>query len=137
MYLENQVEVHELAEEGYEGYEQMVIKAVENGKKEFDSGNFFIDVIWRKKKSERGGIRKDALWLKNIPTPHFNQTVYLYHRDIDDVEVLWSLPDQDTCTAYYHNRNHVPPSDYPILTQVMNYFDGTIFRLVDTFEQKR
>jgi len=126
---------HELAEEGHAGFVKMIEKAIANGKKEYQH-DFFIDVIWRKRRSERGGLIKQALWLKTIPTPHYNQTVYLYDHKADDVQMLWSVPDQNTCNAYYHNRNHVPVSDYPILTQVMNYFDGTLFRLVDSYEQK-
>lgn len=130
------VEVHELAQEGYDGYEKMVIAAIEHGKKEFPTGDFFIDVIWRKRSKERGGLIKQAIALENIPTPHFNQTVYIYHRSAEEVEMLWSVPAQEVCLAYYNHRHAVPPSDYPLLEQVIRYFDGTLFKIVDTYDKK-
>ena len=131
------VEVHQLAEEGYDGYERMVIETIENGKKEFLTGDFFVDVIWRKKRAARGGLAKEALALENIPTPHYNQTVYLYHRAVDELEMLWTVPPQEVCLAYYHNKHLVPASEYSLLEQVMNFYDGTLFKLIDKYDKKK
>ena len=124
------IDVHEKSESKYAEYERHILRTIADGKKEFNK-DFYIDVIWSLPKHGDGEIKHQMLAFDGIPTPHFNQSVYRYIRSADDVELIWSIPDKETCLEMYYNKDSVHPDEYPLLEQIMNYFDGTIFRKVD------
>lgn len=62
------------------------------------------------------------------PRPYLNFTVYKYHRKIDMVEELWSLPDRDTLNFYYNNRHLASPDEYKLVKYCIEYKDGTLYK---------
>ena len=62
------------------------------------------------------------------PRPYLNFTVYKYHRKVDGVEELWSLPDRETLNFYYNNRHLASPDEYKLVKYCIEYKDGTLYR---------
>lgn len=111
-----------------------VTRSIERGKKLF-TGDFYVQVVnvLRTRNKIKGPV---PLFYERqtCPTPVFDGVVYKYYRTAEDVKLLWCLPNKDVALNYYHNKNKVHPDEYHILSDVLKYFDGSLFNLVDSME---
>ncbi len=116
-------------------YENGVRRAIDRGKTRFD-GNFYVELVntIKRKYRKHGEIHPFFYDRKSCPTPMFDQVVYKYDSKKDTLDMLWCLPNKEESLNYYHNKDRVPVSEYSLLQQVMDYFDGSIFALVDRME---
>jgi len=128
------VDVREKARSQYESFERAVLKSIEDGKKEFPNKDFYVDVIWRINKDGSEEPQQKMVAFQAAPTPHYNQTVYKYHRAAADLELLWTLPTQEDCIEMYHQRDYISVDEWPLLKYVLEYFDGSLFKKVDLLE---
>lgn len=96
-------------------------------------GDFFIECLTKKEKILENTLRNYFIPRKSCPTPHFDQTVYRYDKNKDDVEFLWVVPDKDTCETFHQNKNKIVPAEQDLLRNVLAYYDGTLFRMMKQF----
>lgn len=120
----------ELEQEWIDGVE----RALDRGKKKFDS-NFYVQAV-NIKRTKEGQKRIAPVFFEreSCPTPGYSEVVYKYYASDDRLEFLWSLPESDDCLTYYNNRAQVDPAEYCILEYVIKYYDGELFKLVDRME---
>lgn len=93
------------------------------------SGNFYIAALLKKEKLLQNVLRNYFVPTISCPTPHFDQTVYLYNYEKDDIEFLWVVPDKETSEIFRENRLKIVPNERGLLKFVLDYYDGTLFRL--------
>ncbi len=117
--------VIELEREMHTDYEKNVYEAVETGKKMFD-GDFFVVVLTKREKLLQNIMRHYFLPRQSCPTPDYDQAVYHYHRLDDKIEFLWVVPSKEACLMYLVQRNEVVPQEYPLLSYVLGFADGTL-----------
>lgn len=129
------VNVSEYRKHLHDDYIAGALRGIERGKTKF-SGNFYLEVptITKTKYKSHGVTFPVFFPRKTCPVPVFNRTVYKYYAKDDRVEMLWCLPNEADCLDYYHNKHLVHPDEYCLLEQVMNYFNGDIFKLTNSME---
>lgn len=117
----------ELEQEMHRDYEKNVYECIERSKKDFD-GDFYVVVLTKREKLMDNVLRHYFLGRQSCPTPDYDQTVYHFHRDGDDLEYLWVIPDKESCQMLYANKAIVDPSEYELLDCVLRFMDGTLLR---------
>jgi len=133
--MEEFVDVREKAEARYPLYESTVLKTIENGKREFNNKDFYVDMVWRQLQ-DADDVNFVGVAFEACPTPHYNQTVYKYHHAADELELMWSLPNEEDCLDMYHNRNSVTPDEWPLMKYVMSFYDRSLFAFVNEKEKE-
>lgn len=93
-------------------------------------GDFFVQALIKKEKLLDNVIRNYFIPTQACPTPHFDQTLYRYNSKKEDVEFLWVIPDQETCEIFHENKHIIVPAEQGLLKYVLDYYDGTLFRLM-------
>lgn len=91
--------------------------------------DFYISVLLKKEKLLENVLRNYFVPTIDCPTPFFDQTVYRYNHEKEDVEYLWTIPDEETCLIFMENKNIIVPSERGLLKFVLEYFDGTLLNL--------
>ncbi len=74
-------------------------------------------------------IRNFFMGRKSCPTPEYDQAVYKYNRANEHVEFMWVVPAKDVCMEMSNNPLEVPLADKELLAFVLDFTDGTLFRL--------
>jgi hypothetical protein len=92
-------------------------------------GSFFVAALVKKEKLLENVLRNYFVPTISCPTPHFDQTVYRYNHEKDDIEYVWTVPDQETCEIFKDNKNIIVPEEQGLLSMVLSYYDGSLFRL--------
>lgn len=96
-------------------------------------GSFFVAALIKKEKLLQNVLRNYFVPTISCPTPHFDQTVYRYNHEKDDIEYIWTVPDQETSEIFLENRNKIVPAERALLEMVLRYYDGSLFKLCQKF----
>ncbi len=96
-------------------------------------GDFFIAGLIKKEKLLENIIRNYFVATKSCPTPHYDQTIYRYDSKKGSIEYLWTIPDQETCLIFAENVDKIVPSERGLLKFVLEYYNGTLFKLCKRF----
>lgn len=98
---------------------------IQEGTKKYD-GDFFVIVEAKREKLMPNVIRNFIFHRHSCPTPHYGQTVYKYHRQHDEVEFLWIVPDKPICEWMKLYPFEVPEDEHDLLKMVYDFYDDTL-----------
>ena len=126
----------DLEQELHTEYENNVWQCVDRYKKEFDS-DFFVIVITKKEPLMPNVLRNMFTARLSCPTPDYDQTVYHYHRDRDELEFLWVIPARDICIILKNNALNIVPEERELLRFVLDFSDGTLYKLAKSLNHEQ
>ena len=92
-------------------------------------GDFYIACLLKKEKLLQNVLRNYFVPTLACPTPHFDQTVYKFNANKEDLQFLWVVPDQETCEVFLENKEKIVPEEQALLKYVLEYYDGTLFNM--------
>lgn len=118
----------ETADRHLEEYVQELYVCVDRAKKELQ-GDFFVTVLTKREKLLTNVMRNFFMFRISCPTPRYDQAVYHYHAKDDALEMLWVIPNKETCVRYIQYASQVPPDRYYLLDYVLKFSDGKLFEL--------
>jgi hypothetical protein len=121
-------EAEELRREMQKDWEKSVLECCDRGKKLF-SDDFFIHVETKKERLTPNVIRNYFIPRLTCPQPFYDQTVYRYNRENDDIEFIWVIPSKDTCINYRENALLVDPEEKDLLNFILDFYDGNLHRV--------
>lgn len=110
-------------------YEKNVLECVERGKKEYFGEDFFTVVLTKREPLMQNVLRHYYFNRLSCPTPDYDQTLYRYTHESDQIEFLWVIPSRETSFTLLENRTQVDPSEYQLLEFVLKFADKTLWRL--------
>lgn len=108
-------------------YDKHIHECIERGKKDI-VGNFYIIVITKKEPLMPNVMRNYFGFRISCPTPDYDQTVYKYTLNNDQIEFLWVIPDRTTCIYLIEHRFEVVPEEYQLLDFVLKFSTGELFK---------
>lgn len=126
----------ELQREMHKDYVTHIHDAIFRGKQDF-SGDFYIVVVTKKERLMENVIRNYFFPRRSCPTPEWDQTVYRYKRADDLIEFLWVVPSKDTCQLFKQNALQITPEEKELLGFVMDFTDGTLFKLAKKLNREK
>jgi hypothetical protein len=106
-------------------YEDNVYIAIESGKKQFTSP-FYVVVLTKRERLMENVLRHYFFSRQSCPTPEWDQTVYRYRSEGEQIDFMWTVPDKNTCEMLRSNQVHVAPSEMWLMKLVMDFYDGTL-----------
>lgn len=109
-------------------YDHNIHLCVKEHRKVFD-GDFYVVVITKKERLMQNVIRGYFTARLSCPTPDYDQAVYRYKHDDDDLEFLWVVPSYDTVNLMKSNVHSVPSDQYALLGCVLKFEDGSLLKL--------
>lgn len=115
-----------------EKWENDFRECFDRGKRRFD-GDFFVVVLFKKERLLHNVVRQYFIDRQSCPTPEWDQTVFHYHRESDELEFLWCVPDHTTCKALIQNKDELSLEQIPLLQYVQAFYSGQL----DKETQKR
>ena len=92
-------------------------------------GDFYIVVHTKREKILGGLPRYYFIARRSAPTPTFDQSVYKFNSQTENIEYLWTVPSPEDCDYYMINAHLVVPEEQQLLGMVMNFFDGTLLKM--------
>ncbi|CAB4127814.1 hypothetical protein UFOVP97_48 [uncultured Caudovirales phage] len=112
-----------------EDYMKNIWEAVDRGYKEWNADIFFVSVLSLRERLLSNVFRNKFLPRQTCPTPTYCQTVFKYEKIPDRLELLWTIPDRNSCTMLLQNAPVIEDNDERIvLKNVMDFYDGTLDR---------
>jgi hypothetical protein len=119
--------VIELAREMLTDFDKNVYQSLDTALKQYPNRDIYLVVLHKRERLLPNVIRNFFSFRLSAPTPTPEQTVFKYDHKKQEIEFLWSIPDDETCRIYYNNRSMVDPSDYDILQMVIDFRDGKLY----------
>jgi hypothetical protein len=125
------VPVVDLGKDMLQDYMENLWLCVDRGKKGLGT-DFFVVVLQKKERLLQNVVRNQFLYRLSCPTPTYNQSVFRYLFEDDQLEYFWSLPDKESCFMLRNNALMVSPEEHQMLQFVLEFFDGTLDNLAQT-----
>lgn len=126
------VPVLEVANAQLEEYMPSLIKAVDRGCEEHE-GAFYIKVtnthVESEENKELRQHRFSFYTQKLCPYPEYDQSVFRYNRKSDQVEFVWTLPDEETARYLIQHREEVVEEEKELLNFVVAFAVGKLREL--------
>jgi hypothetical protein len=126
------VPVLEVANAQLEEYMPSLIKAIDRGCEEHE-GTFYIKVMNVHVESEDNKEftqhRFSFYTQKLCPLPEYDQSVFRYNRSNDQVEFVWTLPDEETARYLIQHREEVVEEEKELLNFVVAFAVGKLREL--------
>lgn len=135
----------ELQREMQKDYLDNLIWAVKHAKKQVDctgmkghedcankeawTGDFYVEVITKKEKLMQNVLRNYFSARRSCPTPDYNQSVYKFNSSTDDIEYLWTVPDDQTCEMFVQNALKIVPEERQLLGFILDFKNGSLLQL--------
>ncbi len=118
----------ELQREMQKDYIHELCEAVVRGKKEWTT-DFFVVVITKNEKLLTNVFRNYFFPRITCPTPDYDQTVFHYNKDTEDIHYLWTIPSRDASFHLKDNALKVVNEEKDLLNFVLQFDDGTLYKL--------
>ena len=99
-------------------------------------GDFFIECILKKEKLLENVLRNYFIPRTTCPEPFYDRTVYKFNAASQQIEFIWVVPDKDTCETFKENKLHIVPAERELLQNVLNFYDGTLYRMMKKFNNE-
>ena len=125
----------ELEREMHTDYEANLMSCIESGKQMYGK-NFYAVVITKRERLMPNVFRNYFFTRTSCPTPDWDQTVYRYDYSCEQIQFLWVIPSKDTCEHMKLNALQVAPEERGLLRFVMDFSDGTLFKLAKQLNQE-
>lgn len=119
-----------------EEYIDELIACTQNNRKEY-TGNFFVVVITKKEKLLSNVLRNYFFARSTCPTPDYDQAVYRYDAQKDELEYIWCLPDRQTARIFFENKQSIIPEEHQLLQHILDFHDGTLYRLAKKLNKEK
>ena len=109
-------------------YDKNIRECVDRGKKDIP-GDFYIVVITKKEPLMPNVVRNYFGFRVSCPTPDYDQAVYHYTRQDDNIEFLWIVPTRTVCFDLIANKLLVPPEEWGLLDFVLKFESGELMTM--------
>lgn len=88
--------------------------------------DFFTVVITKNEKLMPNVFRNYFYARSSCPTPDYDQAVYHYTREDEELRFLWVIPSKDACLYLLDNAREVVKSEQGLLRFVFDFKDGSL-----------
>ena len=108
-------------------YEESVWGAVDRGRKDpAVSDDFYVVVLVKKERHLQNVVRQLFFYRQSCPSPEYDQTVYRYVRKGDEIEFLWTIPNNAACQFMPQMGGDLPDDQKLLLEMVLAFNSGEL-----------
>lgn len=117
----------ELQREMQKEYIKELMYCAQTHKKIFDA-DFYIVVITKNEKLMPNVFRNYFYARLTCPTPDYDQSVFIYNRELDIIKYVWTIPCKDACIYLINNSSRVDAQEQDLLSFVTDFANGTLYK---------
>ena len=117
-------------------YEKNIVDCVMRCRQEFE-GDFYVVVATKKERLMQNVLRNYFWGRLTCPTPQYDEAVYKYDRNAEEVQFLWVVPSKDTCEVMKAHAMEVIAEERELLDFVLKFYDGTLLRVAKKLNGER
>jgi len=119
--IELQQEIHQ-GSNSEKSYEEEIWDTIDRGRKDSAiCGDFYVVVLVKKERHLQNVVRQLFFYRQSCPSPEYDQTVYRYHRKDDEIEFLWTIPNNAAC-QFLPRMGSDLPDDQKLLVEMVEAF---------------
>jgi hypothetical protein len=118
----------ELQREMQKDYLDHLLKCTEEHRKIFP-GTFYILVLTKNERLMPNVFRNYFYARQSCPTPDYDQSVFVYNDEQEQIEYLWTIPSKDTCIHFKNNILQIAESERTLLKFILDFADGSLYKL--------
>ncbi len=109
----------------YKDFEKWMYEWIEKGRTAY-TGDFFIIVNLKLEQSLEYVPHIIPELRQTCPDPFYDQSVWHYKKEVDELEFLWSIPDLGTTLLFKDDPLNCPPDQKDLRKCILDYLDGTL-----------
>jgi len=117
-------------------YMKHLLETVDRGQKKYPN-DFFVEVITKTEPLMKNVLRNYFIDRLTCPTPNYDQAVFRYNNEAESVEFIWVIPSRDACFHLKNNAVEVHPDEKELLKCVLDFDDGTLFKMCKKFNNEK
>jgi hypothetical protein len=118
----------ELQREMTQDYLRNLLECVESFR-ETTMGDFYVIVITKNERLMPNVFRNYFTARYSCPTPEYDQAVYKFDSEGEEITLLWVIPSKDACIHLRANAPRVHESEKQLLQYVLDFADETLYHL--------
>ena len=118
----------EIQREMTKDYIDNLVECVEIHRKKCNI-SFYVVVITKNEKLMPNVFRNYFAARESCPTPDYDQSVYRFNKDAEQLEYLWTLPAKDVIYHLKDNALLVHSEERELLNFCMEFLDGRLDKL--------
>lgn len=124
-------------EEAAKDFMANLLECVERGKKLFENRDFFISNAGKNEQILWNVMRSYWIPLQACPTPNFDQVVFRYRWQSEQLEEVWCIPTKDACEYLIRNKNYVIPAEQDVLAYTIAFVDGSLEKMAKFLNEEK
>lgn len=117
-------------------YLEELRKSMEEGKVKFSDKDFFITVLTKREKLLQNVIRNYFIVRSTCPTPDYDQAVWHYKKEFDNVGFIWCIPSKTFCDHLVEEGYSLSPEYFELLQTVYDFRDGKLMEKAILFNRE-
>lgn len=125
----------ELQRELQKNYLDELVTCVLKDRANYD-GDFYVVVLTKRERLMQEVMRNYFFSRKSCPTPDYDQALYRYNAQAEEIEYIWCIPDRETCRIFKENALRIVPEEHELLQHVLDFADGTLYRLAKSLNNE-
>jgi hypothetical protein len=94
------------------------------------SADFYVEVITKNEKLMPNVFRNYFVDRSSCPTPNYDQSVFKYNRQKEQVEYIWTIPSRDATHHLVENQAIVDKSERQLTEFCVLFASGELFKLM-------
>jgi hypothetical protein len=101
------------------------------------SGDFYVVILTKNEKLLPNVFRNYFFARSSCPTPDYDQAVFRFHADSEEIVFLWCIPSKDACIHLKENAVLVAPEERELLSCVLDFSDGTLYKFAKKLNREQ
>ncbi len=109
-------------------FEEEVAICVERGRSTYEK-DFYVVVLLKKERLLHNVVRQLFFHRESCPTPEFDQILYKYHKERDELEFIWVIPDKQFIDSLPLLRETLPDEQTELINFAYKFRNKDLDRL--------
>lgn len=119
-----------------EDYLKNLIECVETHRKIFPK-SFFVVILTKNEKLLPNVFRNYFSARLSCPTPNYDQSVYRYNHEEEQIEYVWTIPAREVCYYLLNNKHLVVKEEQQLLQFVVDFSEGKLYELAQSYNEEQ
>jgi hypothetical protein len=124
-----------IREQAQKDYIDQLAECVKTHEKMFPD-DFFVVVDTKREKVLDNVIRNYFYGRRSCPTPNYDQSVFMFHKESGDLEYIWTVPSRDACFHLLERRLELNLEEKELLVMVQAFASGKLMQMCKSFNNE-
>lgn len=120
---------HDQAQENLKDYWKVFMETLSSFKQTYPKRDFYIEIQTKKERLLPNVLRNYFIGKLACPTPTYDQALFFYKHEREEIHFMWVIPAKDVCLQLLHHPPSIGEEEYQLYKFVLDFKDGVLFKL--------